>query len=98
MAQAIDAVQRVKGQAPHTQIEILDACTAEIGRLGERTDALEKLVRDVGALDEKTRAPRYAYDVAPAMAAVRESCDRLEVLVQDSLWPLPKYHEMLSVS
>ena len=34
-------------------------------------------MRDVGALDEKTLAPRYAYDVAPAMAAVRESCDRL---------------------
>ena len=55
-------------------------------------------MRDCAAADEKARAPRYAYEVAPAMAAVRESCDRLEVLVQDSLWPLPKYHEMLSVS
>ena len=30
-----------------------------------------------------------------AMAAVREHCDALELLVGDDLWPLPKYREML---
>jgi glutamine synthetase len=33
--------------------------------------------------------------VAPAMKAVREACDRLEVMVADQFWPLPKYNEML---
>jgi glutamine synthetase len=44
---------------------------------------------------EKERAHRYAYEVAPAMAGVREACDRLEEMVTDALWPLPKYPEML---
>ena len=32
---------------------------------------------------------------ADAIAAVRASCDALEVLVADDMWPLPKYREML---
>jgi glutamine synthetase len=31
------------------------------------------------------------------MAAVREVADRLEKLVADDLWPLPKYSEILFV-
>jgi glutamine synthetase len=32
---------------------------------------------------------------ADAMAAVRSACDKLELVVADELWPLPKYREML---
>ncbi len=32
---------------------------------------------------------------ADAMAAVRATSDRLENMVADDLWPLPKYREML---
>ena len=29
------------------------------------------------------------------MTRVRESADQLEMLVDDALWPLPKYRELL---
>jgi glutamine synthetase len=35
--------------------------------------------------------------VIPAMAAVREVADRLEKVVADDLWPLPKYSEILFI-
>jgi glutamine synthetase len=35
--------------------------------------------------------------VLPAMDAVREQADKLEGIVADDLWPLPKYQEMLFV-
>jgi glutamine synthetase len=35
--------------------------------------------------------------VIPAMEDVRDVCDRLEKLVADDLWPLPKYSEMLFI-
>jgi glutamine synthetase len=35
--------------------------------------------------------------VIPAMADVRDVADRLEKLVADDLWPLPKYSEMLFI-
>jgi glutamine synthetase len=36
-------------------------------------------------------------NVIPAMDAVREVADRLEKVVADDLWPLPKYSEMLFI-
>ena len=47
-----------------------------------------------GTLEEA----RYMRDtVIPAMDATRKVADRLEKLVADDLWPLPKYSEMLFV-
>jgi glutamine synthetase len=98
VAESLDAVRRVRGELPMEQRALLEACCAEIGQLHARTEALVTLVRGLAALDEHARAPRYAYEVAPAMRSVRESCDRLEEMVTDQLWPLPKYHEMLFLS
>jgi glutamine synthetase len=40
----------------------------------------------------------YVHDrVVPAMEDVREVADRLEKIVADDLWPLPKYSEMLFI-
>jgi glutamine synthetase len=47
-----------------------------------------------GSLDEAT----YMRDVVlPAMGAVRENADKLEKIVSDDLWPLPKYQEILFI-
>ncbi len=35
--------------------------------------------------------------VIPAMDAVREAADKLEKVVADDLWPLPKYSEILFI-
>ena len=36
-------------------------------------------------------------NVIPAMDATREVADKLERIVADDLWPLPKYSEMLFI-
>jgi glutamine synthetase len=44
------------------------------------------------------RHAEYIRDtVIPAMEAVRRGADRLEGLVADDLWPLPKYSEILFI-
>lgn len=43
------------------------------------------------------RANMYSTDVLQKMAHVREYADQLEMLVDDALWPLPKYRELLSL-
>jgi glutamine synthetase len=53
--------------------------------------AVEKAESD--SLEKKATA--FAYGVADKMSAVREACDALEGVVDDTLWPLPKYREML---
>lgn len=45
--------------------------------------------------DEQTKAEAYCDKVKTAMNTLRKKCDELELIVDDELWPLPKYWEML---
>ena len=47
--------------------------------------------------DISVKAHLYSTDVLQGMSEVRQRADRLEMLVDDSLWPLPKYRELLSL-
>ncbi|MEO5989071.1 MAG: glutamine synthetase III [Candidatus Eisenbacteria bacterium] len=61
-------------------------------------DQLQRLLTEVhGTHDELKLCARLGADVRPLMAQVREAADRLEQWVDDDLWPLPKYREMLFV-
>lgn len=46
---------------------------------------------------QQERAIAYHDDVLPLMAAIREHVDALELVVDDSLWTLPKYRELMFV-
>jgi glutamine synthetase len=58
---------------------------------------MEKVIAKADALqDELEECADYLTSAgASAMAAVRECADRLEVMVDDEGWPLPRYREML---
>ncbi|WP_194768711.1 glutamine synthetase III [Tamlana sp. I1] len=44
-------------------------------------------------LEEKAKA--YSYKVMPLFDDIRYHCDKLELLVDDEIWPLTKYRELL---
>ena len=67
-----------------------------VDELVERVRALEQANLDPGL--EGLELACYMRDtVIPAMDAVRETADRLERIVADDLWPLPKYSEVLFI-
>ena len=45
--------------------------------------------------DTALRAKIYSMDVKNTMDKVRKSADNLEMLIDDEVWPLPKYRELL---
>ncbi len=48
--------------------------------------------------EDALEAAKYCRDaIIPTMEATREAADKLEKLVADDLWPLPKYSEILFV-
>jgi glutamine synthetase len=68
-------------------VEELNAAIAKLAEANEYPEGVEGL-----------ELAKYARDnQIPAMAEVREVADRLEKLVADDLWPLPKYSEILFV-
>jgi glutamine synthetase len=65
-----------------------------VARIGE----LETANTSHPGHDDVLGHAKYVQDtVVPAMAAVREVADHLERIVPDSLWPLPKYSEILFI-
>ena len=47
--------------------------------------------------DVRSRAIAYHDTVAPLIEDIRRHVDKLELIVDDELWPLPKYRELLFI-
>jgi glutamine synthetase len=77
-------IQRLKEEA-----------TGLIDEFVEAIFALETANRDHPEGADVLEEAKYVQnEVLPAMAATREVADRLERIVPDDLWPLPKYSEI----
>ena len=48
--------------------------------------------------DSLKRAEVYCNKVKPLFSDIRNGCDKLELLIDDELWPLVKYRELLFTS
>ena len=76
-----------------------------IQEISERTSAIEKGVEElVNARkkankieDEHEKAIAYHDEVEPYLDTIRYQIDKLELIVDDALWPLPKYRELLFI-
>ncbi len=63
--------------------------------LNDKRNAFETAYQACLGLGEEARAKNLAEKVLPIMNNLRDVCDRLEVVVGNGFWPLPKYREML---
>ncbi len=77
--------------------QLLKKVTALTDTLANNLQALRDTLAEA---DKPGKAPQalaeyYRDAVIPAMGAVRQSADSLEVLVAKDLWPLPSYGDML---
>jgi glutamine synthetase len=82
---------------------------AQLGELASETsDLIAELTEAMKQLESANLADNQPHEleahaeymrdtVIPAMAAVREAADKLEKVVADDFWPLPKYSEILFI-
>ena len=76
-----------------------------IKEIAERTSTIEKGVEELVEArkkankieDEHQKAIAYHDTVEPWLDCIRYEIDKLELIVDDSLWPLPKYRELLFI-
>jgi glutamine synthetase len=97
-----ETLTSVKTAAPKADVKAQESHLEKVATLSSsllsKVDALQAAVAKAGeAGSAHHQADKYVGDVFPAMQAVREVADQLEVAVDDELWPLPKYREMLFV-
>jgi glutamine synthetase len=86
---------KAAGFTPDTSV--LKQVTELIGKLYTGLGGLETATSHHGASDLMAEAKHYQSAILPAMLKVREAADALEGLVDDALWPLPTYQELLFI-
>ena len=99
LAETVNATKAASKKANTSAAEKgLEEVSELTAALQSAVDALDKVREDDSANGDHTKhAKHYRDKVIPAMNKVREAADALELLVDDQLWPLPKYREMLFV-
>ena len=101
-------IENVKGMKDIFGEDYYELCSSEIETLKKISNYINSVSVDVDALvnarkkanvieDIAVRAKIYSHEVKGMMDKVRESVDNLEMLIDDEMWPLPKYRELLFI-
>ncbi len=101
LAQSIQNVQAAMGNDFD-----LDAQKGLLKKISQWITTLIKAAEKVNEMrehalsieDEQKQAEYFCDEIKPEMEKAREICDKLEELVCDELWSLPKFWEMLFIS
>ena len=110
--QGMKDIFSMEGQSSHTGDSPLEKATKLSARnmklieeIAERTERIEQLVEELTEARRVAnrieniheRAIQYHDTVCPKMEAIRQETDKLELIVEDGLWTLPKYRELLFI-
>ena len=101
VAKAITSSQKALGAGAvvSSQKEILKKIMELISKIYKTNDDIQTKVKAASAVhDEPKKAEFLGSKVKPKMDELREYVDALENIVDDEIWPLPKFWEMLFIS
>ncbi len=102
--QLIDNVEGLKNilsatefkDAAGVQLEMIKGISRHVKIVQEVTEKMIIERKRINKLeDPKQKANEYADVVKPMFDVIRYSVDKLELIVDDEIWPLPKYRELL---
>jgi len=78
------------------QLNILKVVSGHIQEINDNVEAMIEARKKANNVEDMhKRAAMYCNDVKTYFEKIRYHADKLELLVEDKLWPLPKYRELL---
>ena len=96
LAESINTISAAGVSQVSVQKDLLEE-TSEL--LKEAQDALNNLIvteeKAYEMPDGAEKAKFYHYSVMPAMEALRAPVDRLEMIVDKEMWPMPSYGDLI---
>ncbi len=102
----LDNVEHMRNVFPASEADELNARNLLlIKEIAQRTRSIEEQLEQLvsarkvaNKLDnEHAKAIAYHDTVAPLFDTIRRQIDKLELIVDDAYWPLPKYRELLFI-
>ncbi|WP_299226607.1 glutamine synthetase III [uncultured Psychroserpens sp.] len=78
------------------QLNLIEQISSHIESINSTVTKMTEARRISNTIEDSERkAEAYCNEVKPFFEAIRYHCDKLELLVDDELWPLTKYRELL---
>ncbi len=83
-------------QVASQQMGLIKHISAHISNIAKKVDEMIDKRRDINKLENiEEKANRYCQEVVPYFDDIRYHCDKLEMMVDDEVWPMSKYREIL---
>jgi glutamine synthetase len=92
-----DNVASVKTAGFTPDTAVLKQVTELVAKLQAGLSGLDSVTAHHGGDGALAESKYFCSTVLPAMLKVREAADALEAIVEDDLWPLPTYQEILFI-
>ena len=78
------------------QIQLIKNISEHIEMIQEKVDEMVNARKKANSITNSVKkAEMYCAEVIPFFEEIRYHCDKLELMVDDELWPLTKYRELL---
>lgn len=78
------------------QMDQIKEISEHISAIRKQTTAMIEMRKRLNKLEHmEEKAIQYCESVVPFFDTIRQHADKLELLIPDSKWPLPKYRELL---
>ena len=78
------------------QLELIKRISAHIKVIHSKTDEMIEARKKANKIENaEKKAHAYCFEVKPFFDEIRYHCDKLETMVDDELWTLTKYRELL---
>lgn len=79
-----------------SQVSLIKEISERVGNIKNNVDAMIDARRKGNVMEDiRDRAIFYDEKVKPFFESIRYDVDKLELIIDDSAWPLPKYRELL---
>ncbi|MCB0449288.1 MAG: glutamine synthetase III [Confluentibacter sp.] len=78
------------------QINLIEEISSHIENINANVTKMTNERKKANAIEDlEAKALAYCHKVRPLFDDIRRHCDKLELLVDDEIWPLTKYRELL---
>ncbi len=79
-------------------IDLIEKINKHVSFVAENVEAMVEKRKVVNRIEDiRTLAVAYHDEIAPYFDAIRYHIDKLELIVEDEMWTLPKYRELLFI-
>ncbi len=78
------------------QLKLIEKISEHIEAIHSKVNEMVEARKKANKIEDiEAKAYAYCFDVKPYFDEIRYHCDKLELMIDDELWPLTKYRELL---